>query len=186
MPSSPARPDGAVGAPGPAIQIRPARPDEYSAIGQITVDAYRDLWRGDHYGSYEDQLLAVAERAADSVVLVAVDEEGELLGGVTYVPDSDRAMTEFDDPEAAGIRMLAVRPDHQSRGVGRALTQACIDRARADGRARIILHSTEVMVRARAMYERMGFVPTPDLDVFVARLPDGEKDLRLIAFVLEL
>lgn len=168
------------------MQIRPIRPDEHEALAAITVEAYRRLQGGRPLGPYEDELRAVPARAADSVVLVAVDGS-EVLGGVTYVPDTGRAMSEFSDPEGAGVRTLAVRPQRQGEGIGRALMQACIEAARADGRARIILHSTEVMEVARKMYAAMGFVETPTLDEWVSTSGDGgEPDLRLIAFVLEL
>ncbi|HKH88138.1 MAG TPA: GNAT family N-acetyltransferase [Acidimicrobiales bacterium] len=166
------------------MEIREALPDEFETLGRITVEAYRQLQGGVPLGAYEDNLLDVAGRAADSVVLVAVDDDGEMLGGVTYVPDSTRDMSEFEDPEAAGVRMLAVRPDRQGAGVGRALTEACIARARADGRRRVLLHSTAIMEVARAMYGRMGFEEAPDLDAWVTG-PSGGP-LRLIAFRLPL
>ncbi len=166
------------------MEIREIRPNEFATLGLITVDAYRNLQGGAPLGSYEDDLMDVAGRAADSVVLVAVDDAGEILGGVTYVPDSTHRMSEFEDPEAAGIRMLAVRPDRQGAGVGRALTEECIARARADGRSRVLLHSTAIMELARAMYARMGFELAPELDVWVTG-PAGVP-LQLIAFRLEL
>ena len=167
------------------MEIRVARPEEFGAVGQVTVEAYRALHGGKPLGDYEDRLLAVADRAADSVVVVALDDAGDLVGAVTYVPGAERAMSEFSDPEAAGIRMLAVRPDRQGAGIGRALTDACIARARGDGRSRVVLHSTDVMEVARAMYARMGFVEAPELDVWIRDRP-GQDPLRLIAFVLEL
>jgi GNAT superfamily N-acetyltransferase len=167
------------------VEIRAARPEEFDVLGRLTVDAYRALYDGEQLGAYEEQLADVSVRAADSVVLVALDDAGELVGGVTYVPGADRAMSEFSDPEAAGVRMLAVRPARQGEGVGRALTEACISRARADGRRRLVLHSTDAMVVARAMYGRMGFVEAPELDVWVQERP-GTDPFRLIAFVLAL
>jgi len=168
------------------VEIRAARPDEFEAVGRLTVEAYRQLRGGGRYSSYEEQLLAVSARAADSLVLVAVDETGDVLGSVTYVPDAGRAMSEFRDPKGAGVRMLAVRPDRQGAGIGHALTQACIERARAEHRSRIVLHSTEIMTVARAMYERMGFVAAPELDAWVSKEPGEEPTLRLLAYVLEL
>ncbi len=169
------------------MDIRPIRPGEHEALGHVTVEAYRHLQGRRPLGPYEDELRAVTARAADSVVFVAVDDGGTVLGGVTYVPDAGREMSEFADPDAGGIRMLAVHPDHQGEGIGRALMDTCVETARSDGRARLILHSTEVMKVARAMYGRMGFAETPELDEWVSTTGDGgEPDLRLIAFVLEL
>jgi len=159
------------------MEIRLIRPDESAALGRITVAAYRQLFSTDSLGSYEDELADVEARRLDSEVYVALDD-GHLCGGVTYVPDSGRAMSEFDDPDAAGIRMLAVDP---------ALVEVCIARARVDERARIILHSTPVMVVAQAMYVRLGFVRAPEFDVFYDGEPySTEEPLHLVAYVLTL
>ena len=169
------------------MKIRLARPDEYDEAGRFTVEAYRSLAGDVTLGGYEDELLAVADRAGDCVVLVAVDEFDTAFGGVTYVPGADTTMSEFTDPDAAGIRMLAVRPECQGSGAGRALTEACIARARAEGRSSVVLHSTPVMTVARAMYERLGFVACPDLDQWVGEPPFSQDDpLHLIAYVLAL
>jgi ribosomal protein S18 acetylase RimI-like enzyme len=168
------------------MEIRLIRPDESAALGRITVAAYRQLFSTDSLGSYEDELADVEARRLDSEVYVALDD-GHLCGGVTYVPDSGRAMSEFDDPDAAGIRMLAVDPAFQGRGVGHALVEVCIARARVDERARIILHSTPVMVVAQAMYVRLGFVRAPEFDVFYDGEPySTEEPLHLVAYVLTL
>ena len=63
-------------------------------------------------------------------MLVAVDDDGTLLGGVTFVPDGDSPLAEHDVDGASSIRMLAVAGTAQGRGVGEALVRACIDRAR--------------------------------------------------------
>ena len=65
-----------------------------------------------------------------------------------------------------GRRAHSSRAAHagQGRGAGRALTQWCIDRARSDGRQRILIHSGSWMTRAHALYGSMGFVRRPDLD----------------------
>jgi ribosomal protein S18 acetylase RimI-like enzyme len=166
------------------MEIRHIRPTECETLGRITVEAYRQLFDADSLGSYEEELADVDARRRDSDVLVALDG-GRVLGGVTYVPDAHRAMCEFDDPDAAGIRMLAVDPSSQGLGVGRALVEACITRARRDGRARVILHSTPVMIVAQALYVRLGFVRTPSLDVYFDGEPYSEEEpLHLIAYTL--
>lgn len=169
------------------MQIRRLIPDECETLGLLTLKAYRDLERVTYLGPYENELVDVAGRDRDSEVYVALDDEGRLLGGVTYVPDSDRSMSEFEDPEGAGIRMLAVDPDYQGAGVGRALVETCIAQARIQNRRRVILHSTPAMVAAQALYEKVGFERTPKLDVRFTEEPFSANDpLHLIAFILEL
>jgi len=124
----------------------------------------------------------VAGRAASADVLVAV-EDGTALGSVTYVPGPSSPLHEFDDPDAASIRMLAVALGAQGRGVGHALAAACVDRARAAGRHRVVLYSTDPMAIARAMYERMGFVRDAPRDWSFER-EDGSV-VMLRCYVLE-
>ncbi len=170
-----------------AMQIRLIRPDECEVLGEITLRAYRDLTEGESLGPYEDQLLDVSARQLDSEVYVAVDNDGTLVGGVTYVPDPERTMSEFQDPEGAGIRMLAVDPQYQGLGAGRALLETCIARARLQHRRRVILHSTPVMTTAQAIYKRLGFESSPELDVWFHDDPySASNPLHLIAYTLSL
>ncbi|MGH9242860.1 MAG: GNAT family N-acetyltransferase [Acidimicrobiales bacterium] len=164
------------------MRIRAVRPREYERVGEITVAAYAAV---DGYVSepdYEVELRDVGGRAGAraTAVLVAVDDDGTVLGGVTYVSDLTSPFVEHDIDGAAGIRMLAVDPAAQGRGVGRALTEACLARARAEGRCEVVLHSTQWMVTAHRLYERLGFVRDPDLDF--APVPD----IELRAFRLRL
>src|SRR6185437_3652177 len=120
--------------------VRPVLPAEHGALGDLTVTAYRSVPGDDHISpSYEQTLRDVAARARDAVVLVAVDD-GTVLGGVTYVPGQG-PLAELERDGDAGMRMLAVSPAARRRGVGRRLVEACIDRARADGCSRIVLHT---------------------------------------------
>lgn len=164
------------------LAIREAREDEYDEVGRLTVEAYQATLR-DELGEYRDELLDVATRASSATVLVALDRD-VLLGTVTYVAGTQSELHEFDDPESASIRMLAVHPRHQGHGVGRSLTEACLARARAAGRRRMLLYSTEPMVVARGMYERMGFRREPSRDWPFER-EDGSRFV-LLCYVLDL
>jgi ribosomal protein S18 acetylase RimI-like enzyme len=146
------------------VQIRPVRQDEHAVLGDLTADAYIALEPSLVDVSYDAELRDIATRAAVAEVLVAVDDDGTVLGGVTYVPDADNPLAEFDVDGAAGVRMLAVAPAARRRGVGEALTVACIVRARAAGRTQVILHSTPVMTDAHRIYTRLGFVRATELD----------------------
>jgi GNAT superfamily N-acetyltransferase len=152
------------------MEIRLARPEEYDQLGKLTVAAYaavdpRTIEADD---DYDKELADVGRRAADADVLVAVDADGTVLGGVTYVPGPSSSSAEFTDDDTAGIRMLAVGEAAQGRGVGEALVRGCVARAVAAGKHRIALHSTDRMTTAHRLYERLGFVrdPATDWEVF--------------------
>ncbi|MFE4575696.1 GNAT family N-acetyltransferase [Streptomyces chartreusis] len=147
------------------IAIRPAEPDEFDALGEITARAYLhdgllDFGESDEYLG---ELRNVAKRAAAAEVLVAV-ADGRLLGGVTFVP-SGGPMADIACSGEAEIRMLAVARAGRGRGAGEALVRACVDRARAtEGCVRIVLSTQRTMHGAHRIYERLGFVRTPERD----------------------
>ena len=144
------------------MEIRPVRPDEHTELADLTVAAYR---HGGHTtDGYEDELRDVPGRVAGAEVIVAIDDDGRIVGGVTFVPDNASPYAEFDSEHAAGIRMLAVHPDAQGQGVAESMVAECLDRAKALGRHEVILHSTTKMVVAHRLYERLGFRRDPNLD----------------------
>jgi 8-oxo-dGTP pyrophosphatase MutT (NUDIX family)/predicted N-acetyltransferase YhbS len=161
--------------------IREVRPDEYDHLGAITRTAYTILPGHVDEPDYENELAAVARRAnaPGATVLVAV-ESNEVVGGVTYVADATSPLAEWKTPKTAGIRMLAVAPHMQGKGVGESLTRACIDRARAEGNDTLFLHSTQWMHGAHRLYERLGFRRAPGHDWAVT------PGITLLAFTLGL
>ena len=60
--------------------------------------------------------------------------------------------------------MLSVAPAGRRRGVGRALVDACLRRARQDGMSEVVIWSHPLMAGAHALYLRMNFERVPDLD----------------------
>ena len=161
-----------------AIMIREADPDEYDRVGDVVHRAYRAFYGGD-LGDYGERLRDVAVRAAAATVLVAL-LDGHIAGSVTYVADARSPYAELLTDSEAGIRMLATAPEWQGRGIGRALSLACIDRARAAGRSAVVLHADEVMLGAQRLYESLGFRRDPQRDF----RPDEQTQLR--CYVLRL
>ena len=81
--------------------------------------------------------------------------------------DDSNPYAEFEGADAAAFRMLAVDPAAQGRGVGRVMVQACIERARRDGKRRLTLMTTGSMDAAHHLYGRLGFRRTPESDMIV-------------------
>lgn len=148
---------------GSRLLIRQARREEYEAVGELVVAAYRGLPGALVSSEYEAELRAVEHRADAADVLVALDGE-RLVGSVTFIPGPQSAYAELLDDGEAGIRMLAVAEEARGQGVGRALILACVARARAKRRQAICLHTTEWMTVAQQLYEQLGFRRDPDRD----------------------
>jgi GNAT superfamily N-acetyltransferase len=166
------------------LEIREARTDaEMEAAGRVTVAANAEFAPEDpddpfvpSWARYLRSMADAAGRAAGGGTLLVAVEDGRVVGTVTLYLG---AGSEQWRPGDAMFRFLAVDPAARGRGVGRALFQACLERARAAGRRRMALHTTEWMTTARAMYERAGFHREPEGD---AQLPG----VRIIAFAAEL
>jgi ribosomal protein S18 acetylase RimI-like enzyme len=152
--------------------IRLALPDEYDAVGHLLVRGYAAISGMPVNEGLIAELTDVRGRSEDCVVLVALEGD-TVVGTVTYVPSSTAAASEFDDPDGAGIRMLAVDPESRRSGLGRALTEECLRHARAAGRTTVYLHTTRWMKGAQRMYESMGFRRDTTLDW----TPEPEVDL---------
>lgn len=167
--------------------IRDVQADECEALGKLLVDVYSKLpgfpvpaEQPDYYRMLTN--IAVLADRPGVRILVAVTGDGRLGGGVVYfgdMADYGSGGTAPSVRNASGIRLLAVSPEHRGRGVGRALTQACIATARVAGRAEVILHTTEAMRVAWRLYATLGFVRSEDLDFLQQGMPVFGFRLRL-------
>lgn len=146
------------------ILIRPALPAEFDAVGHLTAETFIGGGHTARGGTYEPLLRNAADRAARAELLVAVDSgTGALLGTVTFAapgsPYADLAVGQEGE-----FRMLAVAPEARGRGAGEALVRACLERAAELGLPRLVMSTQSAMVHAHRIYERLGFVRTPDRD----------------------
>jgi ribosomal protein S18 acetylase RimI-like enzyme len=161
------------------VRIRRARPAAHEAAGAVTVAAYADFTLGPD-DPYVEHLRNAAARDLEAELWVATpDDSDEILGTVTICPEGSR-WQELAGHDEGEFRMLAVSPAARRTGVGEALVRLVLDRFRAQGATGIVLSSLPQMTDAHRLYERLGFVRTPERDW--QPLPH----VRLIAFRLDL
>ncbi|UQS23132.1 GNAT family N-acetyltransferase [Amycolatopsis thermalba] len=144
------------------VSVRPARPEEFAAVGALTVSAYvaDGLIAADD--DYVRELSDAAHRAAHAELLVATDDDG-LLGSVTIV----RPGTHYSEIARDGeleFRMLATAPAARGRGVGELLTRTVVEKAREIGASAVVMSSLDAMKTAHRLYERLGFSRLPERD----------------------
>ena len=143
------------------LTIDPARPGDFDRIAELTVGVYtaEDLVSP----GYVPELADVAGRADRAELLVARDGGGRVVGSVALVLSGDFGEVTESDDEAA-FRMLVVDPAVQGRGIGELLVTACLERARAAGKRRMVLSTDRRMTTAQRLYERLGFTRLPERD----------------------
>lgn len=85
-------------------------------------------------------------------ILMAEDATGDVVGTCALLRITDGSFE---------LAKMAVAPRARGRGVGRALGEAAVERARALGAARVELLSNRVLAPALALYKSLGFVEVP-------------------------
>lgn len=165
------------------MEIRAARdPAEEQAAGEVTATAYAEFgpfFDADEWREYAATLPVTAPRVTQGELLVAVDEEGTVVGTVTLYLSPQPTSGHWRATDAV-IRFLAVAPERRGEGVGAALLQESLERASAAGCRRLALQTTPPMVTAIRMYERSGFRRDPAGDMVAGSfvLHGYAKDLR--------
>jgi GNAT superfamily N-acetyltransferase len=157
--------------------VEVAEPQDYERIGELTVDAY--VGDGLAPPHYVPVLADVAGRARLAEILVARDGSGRIVGAVAFVPSGEFGEI-LASEEEAGFRMLSVDRSARGQGIGELLVRACLDRARATGKRRMVLSTDVRMVGAHRLYERLGFTRLPERDWTPV------PGVDLLAYVLEL
>ncbi len=160
------------------LDIRDARADEFEAVGQMMIAVYLGLEgfpRPESQPDYYQLLAHIGDQTAKphARLLVAL-EKGRIVGAVVFYADMagyGSGGTATAEKDAAGFRFLVADPAARGRGVATALIETCIETARAAGRRSLVIHSTDAMKTARAIYVARGFERAPDLDFVQGSMP---------------
>ena len=152
-----------------SLYIRDGHESDRDAIQDVTLSAYQQyaaVLPPTHWESYRRNILDTLADVRPAEQIVA-EQNGAVVGAVLLYP----AGTVFSGLDGASItlawpevRLLAVAPATRGQGIGKALMQECVRRAQQSGSAAITLHTSDMMEVAMHMYERMGFVRTPEFD----------------------
>jgi len=98
----------------PKIVIRNERDDDVSTITEVTIAAFKTLAISNH----TEQFIIEALRAADALTVSLVAEvNGRVIGHIAFSPVTISDGT----PNWYGLGPVSVLPEHQRRGIGKAL-----------------------------------------------------------------
>lgn len=132
------------------------------------ADAWRDLntaWISKHFTmeakdheALNDPVGKILDKGGH--ILMAELEDGEVIGCVGLIPLADGGFE---------VAKMTVGERARGTGLGKALMQACIDKAQALGAPRLYLETNSSLAPALGLYRTMGFVDLPARDTPYAR-----------------
>jgi putative acetyltransferase len=160
----------------PKATIRDETPADVNAISEVTIAAFRTLEISHH----TEQFIVAALRAAKALTISLVAEaDGRVIGHIAFSPVaiSDGTRNWY------GLGPVSVLPEHQRRGIGKALITEGLRRLREMGAQGCCL------VGHPDYYRQFGFRNPPELvlegvppEVFFALPFDGRMPHGTVAF----
>jgi len=139
-----------------AFKVRDYRETDASHVDRVALVAFAQF--SSQYSDWPAMAAAVGQMSAlaSAGEIVVAEHEGRIVGAVAYIPPGRPKATYFQQSWPI-MRMLVVEPSAKGNGLGRALTDECLRRARRDVSPVIALHTRPIMTIALPMYIRMGF-----------------------------
>ncbi len=130
-------------AASPPVPIRPMEEDDLPAVARVDALAFEPTWR---------LSLRALRRTYPYLLLSLVAlAQGRVVGYITVMPTVG----------GAHIARLAVAPEHQGKGIGRALIQQALAQLVAQGIQRVTVNTNQENRVALHLYNRMGFRRAP-------------------------
>src|SRR5258705_5177091 len=141
------------------FQLRDSRDGDQAAILELTLAAYQEYAAvlGENYHLYEESIVATLGDIGAAAQIVA-EQDGRLVGAALLFPPG----TAFEAPAGTPapvwpeLRLVAVPPSARGQGIGKALVEESLRRARRDGCTGLALHTTDRLQVGMALSGRWG------------------------------
>jgi ribosomal protein S18 acetylase RimI-like enzyme len=131
--------------------------DQLQQLGIASYGHFQSVLTPDHWLTLHGSLHN-KQKFIDvlSIAQCFVCKHQDIIVGVAYLVPSGHP-TDIFQAEWSYIRMVAVHPTYQGKGIAKTLTKMCIDAAKSNQETTIALHTSEFMDAARHIYEGIGF-----------------------------
>ena len=149
------------GSPVPGVEIRRlAATDSFAEMTALLHAAYAPLAAAGmrFWATHQDE-ATTRERATEGECWVAVETAtGRMVGTITLRPlGGAKGCAWFDRADVAVCGQFGVAPELKGRGLGAALMDVVVERAREMGAAELAGDTAETAHHLISMYERWGF-----------------------------
>jgi GNAT superfamily N-acetyltransferase len=144
------------------LEFRIARPEDLAAVKSVVAEAYQP---------WERRLgFQPGPMHADYAALIAAS--------TVYMTGNDAIIVLVPEEDCLLVENVAVRPDAQGRGIGRALLAFAEAEATRRGLAALRLYTHERMQSNAALYQKLGYVETGRQAVAAGHLIHLRKPLK--------
>ncbi len=119
-----------------------------------------DSWPGGFTGGtpYTADMILDHRSKSDDLRTMVASADDKIVGFCNLTPAEN-------EPMAAYVQLLGVRPDYQGRGFGKALLLEALETATRLGKQRVYLHTWAGNLKAVPLYKRVGFKWVPSTRV---------------------
>lgn len=131
----------------------------------LSYEQYKNSYTNiQEYYDYIEYIRASLDNPLIDQVLIA-KIGSEVVGTLQIFSDGFRAYGDLNIPiHAPVVRLMGVHPKIRRRGIARKLLEASINYTKVKGAPALYLHTSEKMPDAIRLYERFGFVRSPEYD----------------------
>ena len=148
------------------LNYRWAVPADAAAILQLSLQSWGQFERvlaPEHWAKMKQNMGdPVMLSNLMSTAATFVCDAGQELAGVVFLVPSGNPTPIYPD-DWAYIRLLGVHPAYRGKGIGRRLTEMCIEQAKDGGEKILGLHTSTMMPDARHIYSKLGFTLVREL-----------------------
>ncbi len=149
------------------LTYRKANSTDFDRLKSLGIESYsefakilsNDNWSKMNFFLHSDDHLK--QLIGRSTVFIC-EKDAELIGMIYLVSSGNP--TELFKENWSYIRFLGVNTAFRGRGIGKKLTNLCIEHALLTKETHIALHTSEFMNVARAIYEKQGFQKTREIE----------------------
>ncbi|MGN7309664.1 GNAT family N-acetyltransferase [Alkalicoccobacillus gibsonii] len=143
------------------VVVSELQSEDRNEVIKLLIDSYsqyEDVFRSpEAWANYLENIKSSLENPNVERILVA-KHGSTIVGSIQLFESGDKAYQrpELDIPHPV-VRLLAVHPNARGLGVAQALLRESLDLAVEKGAKYLYLHTGDIMERARALYEWLGF-----------------------------
>jgi ribosomal protein S18 acetylase RimI-like enzyme len=131
--------------------------DKLKFLGKESYAEFSEVLTAENWDKMNSFLESDIEliKLIDQSVVFVCQRESNIVGMIYFIPSGNP--TELFQKNWSYIRFLGVNTKFRGNGIGKKLTELCIEYAKETNEKNIALHTSEFMNSARTIYEKKGF-----------------------------